>query len=65
MFYETRGYNPNKSFQVLSFVIYTIIHHYVFIDYLGFQSKQLSEIPVGSGGVYKHGKTIYEKYWEL
>ena len=33
LFYETR-HNPDKDFRVLSCVIYTIISHYVCIDYL-------------------------------
>ena len=40
---------------MLSYAIYTIIINYVCIDYLSFQSKQLSEIPVGYGGGSKHG----------
>ena len=48
MFYDTRA--ENIAHRVLSCVIYTIIKNYVCIDYLASQSKNLSEIPVGSGG---------------
>ena len=53
--------NPEKVFKVLSCVIYTIIRNYVCIDYSYFESKKLSELPVGSGGGYKHEGTIYDK----
>ena len=64
IFYETRN-SPKKDFKVLSCVIYTIIRNYVCIDYLDFQSEQLSEIPVGAGGGFKHRKKVMTKYWEL
>ena len=60
MFYETRK-NPKKVFKVLSYVIYTIIRNYVCIDYLASESKQLSELPVGSGGGFKHEDKNYDK----
>ena len=53
MFYET--IEDEKYYIVLSCVIYTIIKHYVCIDYLACQSKKISEIHVGSGGGSKHG----------
>ena len=53
MFYEIRK-NPKQFFKVLSFVIYKIFSNYVCIEYFAFESKKLSELPVGSGGVYKH-----------
>ena len=53
MFYDTRA--ENISYRVLSCVIYTIINHCVCIDYLSCQSKTLSEISVGSGGISQHG----------
>ena len=46
MFHETRHTKEGKYFRFLSFVIYTIIDNFVCIDYLDFQSKQLSEICV-------------------
>ena len=46
---------------MLSCVIYTIIKNYAFIDYLACQSKKLSEIPVGSGGGYKHGDRSFDR----
>ena len=54
MFYDTRA--EKISYRVFSCVIYTIIKNYVCIDYLAFQSKQISAIPVGSGGGYKYGE---------
>ena len=39
MFYDTRAYNPEKYFSVLSCVIYTIIKNHVCIDCLACQSK--------------------------
>ena len=35
--------------------------NYVCIDYLDCQSKQLSEIPVGYVGGYKHGDTSFDR----
>ena len=61
MFYETRN-NPKKYFKVLSCVIYTTIKNYVCIDYLAFQPKKISELPVGTGGGFKHGKKFMKKY---
>ena len=40
MFYYTRADNPNIAFRVLSFVVYTIINNYVYIGYLGCQTKK-------------------------
>ena len=60
MFYETRK-NTKKYFKVLSCVIYTIISHYVCIDYFTCESKKLSELPVGTGGGFKHGNESYDK----
>ena len=60
IFYETRN-NPKKYFKVLSCFIYTIINNYVYIYYLVCESKELSEPPVGTGGIYKHGNKSYDK----
>ena len=46
IFYETRHKNVTKYFRVLSCFIYSIIENYVYIDYLYFQSKKLSDICV-------------------
>ena len=54
-----------KSYRVLSFVIYTIIKNYFCIYYLACQTKQLSEIPVGYGGSYKHGDKKLTEFWVL
>ena len=46
---------------MLSFLIYTIIKNYVCIDYLAFQSKNLSEITVG----YKEGSKYGDKTFNI
>ena len=56
-----RQKNPKKYFKVLSCVIYTIINNYVCIDDLACGSKKLSEVPVSSGGDFKHWKKSYDK----
>ena len=61
MFYETRQKKPKKISRVFSCVIYTIISNYVCIDYLGYESKKLSEIVLGSGGSFKHVNKSYDK----
>ena len=53
--------NPKESFKVLSCVIYTIISNYVCIDYLGSESKKLSELGLGSVGRFKHVNKSYFK----
>ena len=64
MFYQTRN-NPKKAFKVLSCVIYTIISNYVCIDYLACETKQIIELPVGTGRSFKHGNKSYEKIFEI
>ena len=44
MFYDNITTNPMKLFRVLGFVVYSVIENYVFIEYLGCQSKYLSLI---------------------
>ena len=46
MFHDTSGVKLKKYFRVLSCVVYTIIENYICIEYLGCESKQLSEIYV-------------------
>ena len=41
-----------KISKVLSCVIYEIISNYICIHYLGSESKQLSELVLGSGGSF-------------
>ena len=48
IFHETISKNPKKYFRVISFVIYTIIDHYVCIYYLACQLKKLGGISVNS-----------------
>ena len=45
--YENGTINRRKMFKVLSFVIYTIINIYVCIDYLGTETKKISELKLG------------------
>ena len=61
MFYETRGYNPEKAFRVLIWVVYSLIENYFRIYYLDFLSKDISEIAVGSRGNSKYG----DKYFNI
>ena len=61
MFYDTRQKKPKKILKVLSCVIYTIIRDYVCIDYLVSESKQLSELVLGSGGRFKYVNKSYDK----
>ena len=44
-----------------SCVVYKIISNDVCTDYLGYESKQLSELSLGSGGRFKHVNKIYDK----
>ena len=59
MFHETRGEKPKKYFMVLICVIYNIIKNYVCIDYLAFQSKDLSKTTVGSRNDFKNRNIGY------
>ena len=47
VFNEHGTFNPRKMFRVLSCVIYTIIDRYVCIDYLGTETKKISELNLG------------------
>ena len=47
VFYEQGDFNPRKMFRVLSCVIYTIIDRCVCIDYLGIETKKISELNLG------------------
>ena len=44
MFYDNITNNAKKVHSVLSCVLYYVIYSYVFIDYLCFQSKTISDI---------------------
>ena len=54
MFHDTMLINPLKYFRVLRCVSYTIIDHYVCIDYPACQSKKLIQIPMDSKYVEKY-----------
>ena len=64
MFYETRN-NPNKAVKVLTCVIYTIINNYVCIDFLACKTNKFSELPVGTGGCFKHINISYDKIFGI
>ena len=38
-----------------------MISNYFYIDYLDYESKELIELPVGSGGGFKHEDKSYYK----
>ena len=59
IFYETIV--DKKAYIVLSFFIYTVIKNYVCIDYLAGKPKQLSGIPVDSGGDPKNGDKSFDR----
>ena len=59
LFYDKRA--ENIAYRVLSYDIYTIIKNYSRIDYIAFQLKTLSEIPVGSGGGSKHRDKRFDR----
>ena len=54
VFYELGTFNPGKMFKVLSCVIYTIIDRYVCIDYLGTETKKISELKLGCSLKTRH-----------
>ena len=58
MFHDTMLINPLKYFRVLRCVSYTIIDHYVCIDYPACQSKKLIQIPMDSKYVEKYFNKI-------
>ena len=47
VFNELGNFNPRTMFKVLSCVIYTITDRYVCIDYLGTETKKISELKLG------------------
>ena len=47
-------------FKVLSFVIYTIIGNYIYIDYLGYEKNTFSYLRLGPGGCYKNFNKSYD-----
>ena len=55
MFYESREEKKRKMCRVLSFVIYTIIRKYVYIDYLGSEKAKLIGLRLGVSGRCQQG----------
>ena len=63
--YEHGTINPGKMFKVLSCVIYTIIYRYVCIDYLGTETKKISELRLGCTLKTKHENMDYDKLFGI
>ena len=52
-------------FRVLSCVIYTIIYRYVCIDYLGTETKKISELNIGCSLKTKHENKDYDNLFGI
>ena len=65
VFNELGTFNTRKMFRVLSCVIYTIIGRYVCIDYLGTETKKISELRLGCTLKTKHENKDYEKLFGI
>ena len=65
VFYEQGTFNRRKLFRVLSFVIYTTIGRYVCIDYLGTQTKKISELNLGCSLKTKHENKDYDNLFGI
>ena len=65
VFNEQRPFNPRKMLIVLSFVIYTIIDRYVCIDYLGTETKKISELRLGCTLKTKHENMDYDNIFGI
>ena len=65
VFYELGTFNPRKIFKVLSCVIYTIIDRYVCIDYLGTETKKISELHLGCSLKTRHENKDYENLFGI
>ena len=65
VFNELGSTNPKKMFKVFSCVIYTIIDRYVCIDYLGTETKKISELRLGCTLKTKHGDMDYDNLFDI
>ena len=65
VFYELGDFNPRKIFRVLSCVIYTIIYRYVCTDYLGTETKKISELRLGCTLEKKHENMDYDNIFGI
>ena len=65
IFYEIGNFNPSKMFRVLSCAIYTIINRYVCIDYLGTETKKISEIHLGCSLKTRHENKDYDNLFGI
>ena len=65
IFYEHGTFNPRKMFKVLICVIYTIIDRYVCIDYLGIETRKISELNIGFSMEKKHENKDYDNLFGI
>ena len=65
VFNEQGTFIPRKMFRVLSYVIYKIIDRYVCIDYLGTETKKISELNLGCSLKTKHENKDYDKLFGI
>ena len=65
VFYELGNFNPRKMFIVLSCVMYTIIDRYVCIDYLGTDTKKISELNLGCSLKTRHENKDYDNLFGI
>ena len=65
VFYELGTFNPIKMFKVLSCVIYTIIDRYVCIDYLGTETRKISEIHLVFSLKTRHENKDYDNLFGI
>ena len=63
--YDLGNFNPRKMFRVLSCVIYTIIDRYVCIEYLGTETKKISELRLGCSLKTKYEDMDYDKLFGI
>ena len=59
VFNELGTFNSRKMFKMLSCVIYTIIDRYVCIDYLGTETKEISELKLDCSLETRHENKDY------
>ena len=64
-FNELGTFNPRNFFKVLSCVIYTIIDRYVCIDYLGTETKRISELKLGCSLKTRHENKDYDNLFGI
>ena len=65
LFYELGTFNPRKKIRVLSCVIFTIIYRCVCINYLGTETKKISELRLGCTLKKKHENKDYDNLFGI